>query len=121
MRSIEAKTGGVGKEKRGAICPGFGEIASTDTFAVCPTSPAHRVRDNGTAAKLAAGFGFRAITSRNVGRNYPGMVGGIIPEWSASPQKQSPGWCDETGAPHVARGVGGLGGQRDSRAIHKQP
>ena len=38
-------------------------------------TPAHRVRDNGTAAKLAAGVGFRATSSRNGGRPHPRMVG----------------------------------------------
>jgi hypothetical protein len=69
-------------------------------FAVCPTSPAHRVRDNGTAAKLAAGFGFRAITSRNGGRHHPEMVGRVH-------KSRAPASDDEPG---LLMSRGGLGG-----------
>jgi hypothetical protein len=68
-------------------------------FAVCPTSPAHRVRDNGTAAKLAR----RRIS------------GDLIPErWTAlsrngreSPKSRAPASDDEPG---LLMSRGGLGG-----------
>ena len=102
-----------GQGETGSDLSRRGDITSTGNFAVCPTSPAHRVRDNGTAAKLAAGVGFRATSSRNSGRHQPRMVG-------KSP-KAEPRQRRRTGAPHVARGVRGLKGQRDSRAPHGQP
>ena len=77
-RSIEP-TRAVSKKKRGAICPGLGtspqRAASNVGWFGCPTASAHRVRDSGTAAKLAAGVGFRATSSRNGGRPHPRMVG----------------------------------------------
>ena len=66
------------KEKRGAICPGLG---TPPQRAICRLS--RKVRNNGTAAKLAAASDF--------GRHHPGTAGGIIPEGSEVSQKRSPG------------------------------
>ena len=62
-------------------------LPSTGTFAVCPTSPAYGVRDNGTGAEVGSGRKGRHRTpgdiiperwaefSRNGGRHHPGMIG----------------------------------------------
>ena len=56
-------------------------LPSTGTFAVCPTSPAYGVRDNGTGAEVGSG---RKGRHRNSGRHHPGTVGGILSEWWAA-------------------------------------
>ena len=70
----------------------------------CPTSPPHRVRDIGTAAEVGSrsvsdASDRRAASSRNGGRNYPGMG------WASS-QKQSPGSCASRGSSCRAGGWG---------------
>ena len=65
----------VGQGETGRDLSRLGDITSTGQFAVCPTSPAHRVRDNGTAAEVG---GRRRIS------------GDLIPErWATSSRN---GW-----------------------------
>jgi hypothetical protein len=102
-----------GKEKRCAICPRLG------------TSP-QQARLPSVPHLLPIGFGTMGQRrswqqASDFGPPHPGMVGDLIPEWSARPPKAEPRQQRRTGAPHVARGVRGLKGQRDSRATHRQP
>jgi hypothetical protein len=81
----------------------------------CPTSPPIASGTAGQAeisAKKTVGFRGRHHPGM-VGRNYPGMT------WACS-QKQSPGSCAAPGLLVSRGGLGGLG-QRDTRAIHRQP
>ena len=86
-----------GQGETGRDLSRLGDIASTGTFAVCPTSPAHRVRDNGTAAKLS---GRLRISGDHIPERWAELSRndlGVFP-------KAEPRLVRRTGAPHVALG-----------------